>query len=116
MQPIGRSAMPVALSGLEKRYKELNASVAAKALSQVAADDEGTQILKAADGLELGGDGKARRRHLIKRTDALLDTTASQGHESADQSTNINQSMVNNRRTWNSRLASRGRNVIMPCN
>ena len=95
--------MIVTLSGLEKRYKELKASVAAKALSQVAADDEGTQILKAADGLALDGDGKSRRRHLIKRTDALLDTTASQGHESADQSTNINQPVLNNWRKWNSR-------------
>ena len=90
--------MPVTLSGFEKRYKELNASVAAKALSQVAAGDEGTQILKAANGLELDGDGKARRRHFIKRTDALLDTTSSQGHENADQSTDINQSIVNNLR------------------
>ena len=30
-------------------------------------------------GLELDGNGKARRRHLIKRIDALLDVTASQG-------------------------------------
>ena len=108
--------MLVTLSGLEKRYKELNASVDAKALSQVAADDEGTQILKVADGLELDGDGKAKRRHLIKRTDALLDTTASQWHASAEQRTNINQSMVNNQRKWNNRLPSRGRNVTMPCN
>ena len=90
--------MLVMLSGLEKRYKELNASVDAKALSQVAADDEGIQILKAADGLELDGNGKARRRHFIKRIDSLLDATASRGHKRADQSTNINEFMVNNQR------------------
>ena len=71
--------MPVTLRGVEKRYKELNASVAAKALSQVAADGESTQILKAADGLELDGNIKARRCHLFKRINALLDVTASQG-------------------------------------
>ena len=108
--------MLVTLLRLEERYGEQNASADAQALSSVAADDELTQILKAADGLELDGDGKARRRHLIKRTDALVDTSAPQGHESADQSTNINQCMVNTRRKWNSRLPSRGRYVTMPCN
>ena len=98
MKPIGRPAMPVTLSALEKRYKQLNASVDAKALSQVAADNEGIQILKAADGLELDSNGKARRRHFIKRIDSLLDATASRGHKRADQSTNINELIINNRR------------------
>ena len=108
--------MLVALSGLKKRHRELNASVDAQALRSVATEYECTQILKAADGLELDGDGKARRRHIIKRTDALLDTTASQGHENADQSTKVNQAMVSNRRKWSSRLPSRGRYLTMPCN
>ena len=71
--------MLVTLSGIGKRYKELNASVDAKALSQVAPDDEDIQILKATDGLELDGNGKEKRRHLITSADALRDATASRG-------------------------------------
>ena len=74
-----RAIMPITLSSLEKLYRELSATVAPKALNKVAADNEGTQILKAANGLELDGDGKATRCRLIQKINALLGAMASRG-------------------------------------
>ena len=58
-------AMLVTLLRLEERYGEQNAWAYSKALSSVAADDESTQILTAAENLELDGDGKEWRRYTI---------------------------------------------------
>ena len=74
-----RFAMLVTLSRLQERNGEHDASGYAKALSSIAADDERTQVLTAADGLELDGNGKERHRHLIKRIHWIPEKTASQG-------------------------------------
>ena len=76
---MNRFAMLVTHSRLEERNGEHHASGYAKALSSIAADDKRTQILTAADGFELDGDGKERHGYLIERIDGIPKTTASQG-------------------------------------
>ena len=76
---MNRFAMLVTLSRLEERNGEHDASGYTKALSSITADDEWTQILTAADGFELDGDGKERRGYLIERINGIPETTASQG-------------------------------------
>ena len=76
---LNRFAMLVTLSRLKERNGEHDASGYAMALISITADDEWTQILTAADGFELDGDGKERRGYLIERIDGIPKTTASLG-------------------------------------
>ena len=48
-------------------------------MGSVAADDEATQVLMAAEDLELDGDGAERHRYLTKMINGVLETIASQG-------------------------------------
>ena len=59
--------MLATLSRFETYNREHIASGYLKALSSVAADDELTQILTAAEDVELGGDGAEWHRYLVKR-------------------------------------------------
>ena len=77
---MNRFAMLVTLSRLEERNGEHDASGYAKALNSITADDGWTQILTAADGLELDGDGKERHGYLSERINWIPKTTASQGN------------------------------------
>ena len=70
--------MPVTLSRLEERNGQHDASGYATALNSIAADDERTQVLTAADGLELDGKGKERRRRSIKSINGIPEKTTSQ--------------------------------------
>ena len=76
---MNRFAMLVTLSRFEERNGEHDASGHAKALKSIATDDARTQILTAADGLELDRNGKERRCYLIERINSIPKTTASQG-------------------------------------
>ena len=61
------------LSALEERLRLLEEEVGRQRLSQLAAEDEATKILEAADNLPLQGEERGRRRALVQRVAMLLD-------------------------------------------
>ena len=63
----------LSLDALEQRLIALKADVANQRIPKLAAEDEGTKILLAADNLQLQGDGRGRRRRLVQEISLLLD-------------------------------------------
>ena len=61
------------LVALERRLATLEEEFTTQRTSKLAAEDEGTKILQAADNLELHGEDRCRRRKLIRRVALLLD-------------------------------------------
>ncbi|CAK8990800.1 unnamed protein product [Durusdinium trenchii] len=61
------------LAALEERVQRLSEEVRGKRMTKLAAEDEGTKILQAADNLQLAGEERARRRWLVQTVNALLD-------------------------------------------
>ncbi|CAJ1433711.1 unnamed protein product [Effrenium voratum] len=64
------------LLDLEQRLRKLQEDVREQRVSKLAAEDEGTKILQAADSLPLQEE-RARRRLLIQQVNALLDAAPS---------------------------------------
>ena len=73
IKPATCFAMLATLSRFEKHNRKHIASGYLKALNSYAAYDELTQILTAAEDLELDGDGAERHRYLIKRIYGALE-------------------------------------------
>ena len=96
IEPATCFAMLATLSRFEKHNREHIASGYLKALSSVAADDELTQILTAAEDLELDGDGAEWHRYLVKRINGVLETIASQGTIEQDIAPIQNPTVVGN--------------------
>ena len=97
-EPATCFAVLATLSRFEKHNREHIAFGYLKALSSVAADDELTQILTAAEDLELLGDGAEWHRYLVKRTDGALATMAPQGPTEQDIEPIQNTTVVGKRR------------------
>ena len=96
IKPATCFAVLATLSRFEKHKQRRISAGYLKALNSVAADDELTEILTAAEDLELDGDGAEWHRYLVRRIDGVLKTIASQGTIEQDIAPIQNPTVVGN--------------------